>query len=67
MLILSVILKKVNVMKVLIQKNIKTTFLVVLVIKLFTKATIIYRCKNAAYEFIKAIFEEYKHCKKIIQ
>ena len=35
MLILSVILKKLNVMKVLIQKNIKTIILVVLLIKLF--------------------------------
>ena len=35
MLILSVILKKLNAMKVLIQKNIKTIFLVVLLIKLF--------------------------------
>ena len=32
----------------------------------FTKPTIIYRGKNAAYEFIKAILEEYKYCKKII-
>ena len=28
----------------------------------FTKPTIIYRGKNAAYEFIKAILEEYKYC-----
>ena len=35
MLILSVVLKKLNVMKVLIQKNIKTIFLVVFLIKLF--------------------------------
>ena len=35
MLILSVILKVLNVKKVLIQKNIKTIFLVVLLIKLF--------------------------------
>ena len=32
----------------------------------FTKPTIIYRGGNAAYEFIKAILEEYKYCKKII-
>ena len=32
----------------------------------FSKPTIIYRGKNAAYEFIKAILEEYKYCKKII-
>ena len=28
------------------------------------KPTIIYRGENAAYEFIKAILEEYKYCKK---
>ena len=33
----------------------------------FTKPTIIYRGKNAAYEFIKAILEEYKYCQKIIE
>ena len=31
----------------------------------FSKPTIIYRGENAAYVFIKAILEEYKHCKKI--
>ena len=30
----------------------------------FTKPTIIYRGDNAAYEFIKAILQEYKYCKK---
>ena len=45
-------------MKVLIQKNIKSTFLVVLLIKLFV---------NAVYEFIKAILEEYKNRKKIMK
>ena len=33
----------------------------------FTKPTIIYRGANAAYEFIKAILEEYKYCKKLIE
>ena len=33
----------------------------------YTKPTIIYRGKNAAYEFIKAILEEYRFCKKIIE
>ena len=45
-------------MKVLIQKNIKSKFLVVLLIKLFV---------NAVYEFIKAILEEYKNRKKIMK
>ena len=58
-----------NVKKVLIQKNIKTIFVVVFFIKLFVfrKPTIIYRGENAADEFIKAILEEYKYCKKIIK
>ena len=30
----------------------------------FTKPTIIYRGKNVAYEFSKAILEEYKYCQK---
>ena len=33
----------------------------------FTKPTIIYRGENAAYEFIKAILEEYEYCKKIMK
>ena len=33
----------------------------------FTKPTIIYRSENTAYEFIKAILEEYKYCKKIME
>ena len=32
-----------------------------------TKPTIICRGENAAYEFIKAILEEYKYCKKIMK
>ena len=31
-----------------------------------TKPTIIYRGKNTADEFIKAILEEYEYCKKLI-
>ena len=30
----------------------------------FTKSTIIYRGKNDAYEFIKAVLKEHKCCKK---
>ena len=30
----------------------------------FTKPTVVFRDKNAAYEFIKAIFKKYKYCKK---
>ena len=51
-------------------KNIKTTFLAVLIIKLFVLTTILARElffieeKNAAYIFIEAILEEYDYCKK---
>ena len=30
----------------------------------FSKSIVVYRGKNAAYEFIKAILKEYKYCKK---
>ena len=66
-------LKKLNVMKVLIQKNIKTIFLVVLLIKLFVlminllNQLLYIHVKIAAYEFIKAILEEYEYCKKIMK
>ena len=33
----------------------------------FTKPTINYRGENAAYEFIKAVLEEYKYCKKVME
>ena len=33
----------------------------------FTKPAIICRGENAAYEFIKAILEEYKYCEKIME
>ena len=46
-------------MKVLIPKNIPCSFAYksVCIGNKFTKSTIIYRGKNAAYEFIKVIFE----------
>ena len=33
----------------------------------YSKPIVVYRGENAAYEFIKAIFKEYKYCKKIIK
>ena len=59
-------------MNVLIQKNTKTIFLVVLLIKLFVLMInlldqLFYRGENAAYEFIKATAEEYEYCKKIME
>ena len=32
----------------------------------FTKPIVVFRVKNAAYEFIKAILKEYKYCKKVM-
>ena len=33
----------------------------------FSKSIVVYRGKDAAYEFIKAILKEYKYCKKIMK
>ena len=33
----------------------------------FSKPIVVYRGKNTAYEFIKAMLEEYKYCKNIIK
>ena len=33
----------------------------------FSKPIVVYRGENAAYEFIKAILEEYKYWKKIMK
>ena len=33
----------------------------------FSKPIVVYRGENAAYEFIKAILEEYKYCQKIMK
>ena len=33
----------------------------------FTKPAIIYTGENAAYEFIKAILEEYRYCRKLMK
>ena len=54
-------------MKVLTQKNIKITFLVVLLTNLFTKPIVVFRGENASYEFIEAILKEYEYCKKVIK
>ena len=32
-----------------------------------SKPIVVYRGRNAAYEFIKAILEEYKYCKKVMK
>ena len=33
----------------------------------FTKPIVVFRGKNSAYEFIKAILKEYEYCKKVMQ
>ena len=33
----------------------------------FSKSIVVYRGKNAAYEFIKAVLKEYKYCKKVMK
>ena len=33
----------------------------------FSKSIVLYRGKNAAYEFIKAVLKEYKYCRKIME
>ena len=42
-------------------------FKVVCIDNRFSKPIVVYICKNAAYEFIKAFLEEYKYCKKAIK
>ena len=55
------------------QRNINHIFLVVLLTKLFVliinsvKKLFFTEKKNALYRFIKAIFEEYDYCKKMIK
>ena len=71
MLILSVIQKALKFMKVLTQKKYQDhvprsfAYKVVCINDKFSKPIVIYRRKNAAYEFIKAILKEYKYWKKI--
>ena len=40
---------------------------VVCIDDMFTKPIAVYKGKNAAYEFIKAILKKYKYCKKLIK
>ena len=42
-------------------------FEVVCIDNRFSKPIVVYRGKNAAYEFIKAILKVYKYCKKIMK
>ena len=50
------------------QDNIPCSFAykVVCVDDKFSKRIDVYRGENAAFEFIKAILKEYKHCRKVI-
>ena len=56
-------------MKILTQKNIKITFLVVLLKSLFvlidnefTKPIVVFRGENVDYKIIEAILKEYQYC-----
>ena len=54
--------------KVVTQTNFKITFIVVLLVCVndkFTKPIVVFRGKNAAYKFIKAILKEYQYGKKV--
>ena len=42
-------------------------FKVVCIDNRFSKPIVVYRGKNAAYEFVKAILEECKYCKKVMK
>ena len=61
-----------NVMKVLTQKKYQDhipcsfAYKVVCIDDRFTKPIVVYRGENAAYEFIKAIFKQYKYWKKVM-
>ena len=42
-------------------------FKVVCIDNRFSRPIVVYRGKNASYEFIKAILKEYRYCKNIIK
>ena len=42
-------------------------FIIVCIVNRFSKPIVVYRGKNAAHEFIKAILKEYKYCKNIMK
>ena len=54
-------------MKVLTQKNIKITSLVVLLTSLFVMNLLVFRGENIAFKFIEAILKENKYCKKVMK
>ena len=58
----------------LISRNIKTTFLVVLLINwfvliiyTFSKDVVLYKGKNAVFKFIQCIFKEYDYCRSVMK
>ena len=56
-------------MKALTQKHIPCSFAykVVCIDDKFSKPIVVFRGKNAAYKFIKAILKEYEYCKKVME
>ena len=69
---MSVILKILNVIKVLTQKKYPEhvpcsyAYKVVCIDDKYSKSIVVYRGVNAANEFIKSILKEHKYCKKIM-
>ena len=43
------------------------TYKIVCIDDKFSKPIVVYKGENAAYEFIKAIHEEYEYCKKVMK
>ena len=56
-------------MKVLTHDHVPCSFAykIVCIDDKFSKPIVVYKGENAAYEFIKAILEEYKYCQKIMK
>ena len=67
MLILNAIYKILKFMKAHDHVPCSYAFKVVCIDNTFTKPIVVYRGKNAAYEFIKGILKEYKYCRKMIK
>ena len=62
-----------KVMKVLTQKkyhdhvSCSFAYKIVCIDDKFSKPIVVYRGKNASYEFIKAILKEHQYCKKVMK
>ena len=43
------------------------TYKIICIDDKFSKSIVVCRGENAGYEFIKAVLEEYKYCKKVMK